>query len=246
VDEARRVLAAADRDGVALRLLGGLAVRLHTAGELPSGLTREYPDLDFVTSRAHGRPTEDLLAGLGYEPNRRFNSLNGGRRLVFYDRANGRHVDVFVGRFEMCHRIPLEERLDADSPTIPLADLLLTKLQVVTLNRKDALDVATILLEHDVGPGDAETVNADYIADLLSKDWGLWRTSQANVRAIRGLLPSMDVPEPGRELVAQRLERLWSHVEGAPKSRKWKARARVGDRRQWYDEPEEIAHDTRE
>jgi hypothetical protein len=203
---------------------------------------REYPDLDFVTSRSHGSRAAALLEDVGYEPNKRFNAMNGDRRLVFYDLHNSRHVDVFVGRFEMCHRIPLEERLDADAPTISLADLLLTKLQVLQLNRKDAVDIATILREHDVGPEDVETVNHDYIAELLAKDWGLWRTARGNVEAITQLLPSIDLAASDRELVAERLQRLWAHVEATPKSRRWRARARVGDRRQWYEEPEEIAH----
>jgi hypothetical protein len=243
IEEARRVLSAAEREGVNLRLLGGLAVRMHAGDDLPPGLRREYPDLDFVTSRSEGGPAGELLERLGYEANRRFNALQGSRRLIFYDRVNDRHVDVFVGRFEMCHRIPLEERLEADSPTIPLADLLLTKLQVMRLNHKDAVDVTAILLHHDVGPADEETVNQDYIADLLAKDWGLWRTTRGNVEAIVQLLASLEVPDSDRQIVAGRLERLWAHVESAPKSRRWRARARIGDRVQWYEEPEEIAHD---
>jgi hypothetical protein len=243
IEEARRVLGAAEREGVSLRLLGGLAVRMHAGDDLPPGLQRDYPDLDFVTAKSRGGPAGELLEGLGYQANTRFNALNGSRRLVFYDRVNDRHVDVFVGRFEMCHRIPLEERLHADSPTIPLADLLLTKLQVMQLNRKDAVDVTAILLHHDVGPADHETVNQDYIADLLARDWGLWRTTRGNVEAISKLLGSLEVPDSAKEVVAGRLERLWAHVESAPKSRRWRARARLGDRVQWYEEPEEIAHD---
>ena len=243
IEEARRVLTAAERERVSLRLLGGLAVRLHAGDDLPAGLRREYPDLDFVTARSGGGPAGELLESLGYEPNRRFNAVNGSRRLIFYDRVNERHVDVFVGRFEMCHRIPLEERLDADSPTIPLADLLLTKLQVIKLNHKDAIDVTAILLHHDVGPEDDETVNQDYIAGLLAKDWGLWRTTRGNVEAVGQLLATLDVPDADKRVVAGRLERLWAHVESTPKSRRWRARARVGDRVQWYEEPEEIAHD---
>jgi hypothetical protein len=237
------VLLAAEQQDVCLRLLGGLAIRLHAHGEVPAALTREYPDLDFVTSRSGGADAERLLPQLGYEANQRFNSLNGARRLVFYDRGNDRHIDVFVGRFEMCHRIPLEDRLDADAPTISLADLLLTKLQVVALNRKDAVDVATMLLQHDVGPGDAETVNQDYIAGLLAADWGLWRTVTRNVERVGDVLPSLDLAEDQRTLVSGRLERLLAQIEAADKSRRWRARARIGDRKQWYEEPEEIAHD---
>jgi hypothetical protein len=143
----------------------------------------------------------------------------------------------------MCHRIPLEDRLDADAPTISLADLLLTKLQVVALNRKDAVDVTTMLLQHDVGSGDAETVNQDYIAGLLAADWGLWRTITRNVGVVGEVLPSLDLADDERVLVSGRLERLLAHIEGAAKTRRWRARARIGERRQWYEEPEEIAHD---
>lgn len=218
-------------------------MRLHAHGQVPAALTREYPDLDFVTSRPGGADAERLLPDLGYEANQRFNATNGARRLVFYDRTHERHIDVFVGRFEMCHRIPLEDRLDADAPTISLADLLLTKLQVVALNRKDAVDVTTMLLQHDVGSGDAETVNQDYIAGLLAADWGLWRTITRNVGVVGEVLPSLDLADDERVLVSGRLERLLAHIEGAAKTRRWRARARIGERRQWYEEPEEIAHD---
>ena len=45
--------------------------------------------------------------------------------------------------------------------TIPLAELFLTKAQIVQMNRKDVLDLLALLLDHEVGPGDAETINSD-------------------------------------------------------------------------------------
>ena len=111
--------------------------------------------------------------------------MNGSERMIFYDRANGRHIDLFVGGFRMCHELPLADRLDRDSPTLPLAELLLTKLQVVQLNAKDANDIIALLLDHDVAEDDDDAVNAAYIAQLLAGDWGLWRTSRGSLERMR-------------------------------------------------------------
>jgi hypothetical protein len=42
------------------------------------------------------------------------------------------------------------------------------------------------------------------------------------------------------EVVVDRLSRLRSGFEEVPKSRGWKLRARVGDRKRWYELPEEV------
>ena len=78
----------------------------------------------------------EFLTAQGYDPNKTFNAMHGDRRLLFYDEPNGRQIDVFVGTFEMCHQLPLEQRLEIEPMTLPLADLALTKLQIVKLNRK--------------------------------------------------------------------------------------------------------------
>jgi len=35
---------------------------------------------------------------------------------------------------------------------------------------------------------------------------------------------------------------LRAAIDDAPKSTRWKLRAKVGDRQQWYVEPEEVSH----
>src|SRR5262249_37308298 len=150
VDEARRIIDAAAEEKVPLRLIGGVAIRLHSDG-LPPALQRPYQDIDLVTTGKGGRSAVKLLSALGYTPNDRFNAMNAGRRAVVYDVERERQIDVFVGEFHMCHKIDIAGRLDVDNPTIPLAELLLTKLQIVQLNRKDIVDIAAILYEHEVG-----------------------------------------------------------------------------------------------
>jgi hypothetical protein len=240
--EARRIGELAASRGVPLRVVGGVAVALHTSGEVHPALRRTYRDIDLVTKRRGDREALKLLVDAGYVSNERFNSLVGvHNRLVVYDMLNGRQIDVFVGEFKMCHAIPLE-RLDVDSPTVPLAELLLTKLQIVRLNEKDVKDIAAILLEHPVDSGDDETINASRVAELLSSDWGLWRTSRGSIEFVHAGLDEIGLSPAERDLIRERLDTLWERVEREPKSLKFRTRARVGDRTRWYEEPDEVEH----
>jgi hypothetical protein len=242
--EALRIGELAAARGVPLRVVGGVAVALHTEGDVHPALRRTYRDIDLVTKRRGDREALRLLIEAGYESNERFNSLVGvHNRLVVYDTVNGRQVDVFVGEFKMCHAIPFD-RLEADGPTVPLAELLLTKLQIVRLNDKDVKDIVAILLEHPVDRGDDETINASRIAQLLAGDWGLWRTSRGSVEFVRAELDRLALEQAERDLVGERLDALWERVEAESKSLKWRTRARVGDRTRWYEEPDEVEHRT--
>jgi hypothetical protein len=238
VEEAARVLAAARQGGVTMKVLGGVAVRLHAERTHPE-LVREFKDIDVVTRPQESRQVKGLLEDLGYVGDEMFNTLNAGRRGLFYDMANERRLDVFMGDFEMCHRIPLMDRLDADALTLPLAELLLTKLQVVELNKRDETDLFLLLLEHDVGTTDDETINAEVIAALCARDWGLWRTVKLNVERLREALGGYAFSPEQADAVRGRLDALWARIDAEPKSSKWKLRDRVGDRKRWYEKPEE-------
>jgi hypothetical protein len=240
--EARRLAAGIQETGLPLRLLGGLAIRLHASGNIHSALARSYADIDLVCTRKARRDASRFLVTAGYEGNERFNAMNGSERMIFYDRPNTRHVDVFVGGFRMCHALPLADRLDRDSPTLPLAELLLTKLQIVRLNTKDANDIVALLLDHDVSEDDDEAVNAAYVAHLLAGDWGLWRTSRGSLERTREAVAQSGLDAEEQARVQDRVERLWERVEREPKGLRWRSRARIGDSKRWYDEPDEIGH----
>lgn len=240
VDEARRLLAAAEDTGLRLRLIGGAAVRVHVQGDLHPSFAREIRDIDLVTGKGDGRRAAEFLEAQGYAANRTFNAMHGARRLLFYDEGHGRQVDVFVNTFEMCHVLPVGEHLERDPLTLPLADLLMTKLQIVSLNAKDRSDAYAILLEHELGAGDVERIDATRIADLCARDWGLYRTTQLNLERLVAALPQSGLDEGSQAAIASRIDGISAAVEGAPKSVKWKARARVGDRVRWYEEPDEV------
>jgi hypothetical protein len=240
--EARRLAARIQEAGVPLRLLGGLGIRLHAPGDMHPALARRYADIDLVCGRKAGRDTSRFLVASGYEANERFNAMNGSERMIFYDRPNARHIDLFVGSFRMCHALPLADRLDRDSPTLPPAELLLTKLQVVQLNAKDANDIIALLLDHDVTEDDDDAINAAYVAQLLAGDWGLWRTSRGSLERTREAVAQSDLSAEEQARVQARVERLWERAEREPKGLRWRSRARIGDSKRWYDEPDEIGH----
>jgi hypothetical protein len=238
--EASRLLEAAREADVPVRLIGGIAVRMH----VPSGQTpvveREYKDIDLVTLKGKSRVVGEFMTSMGYTADRMFNATNGARRLLFYDEPNSRQVDVFVGSFDMCHDIPITERISLATHGIPLAELLLTKMQIVELNAKDQADIMTMLYHHDVADHDVERINGDRVAELCAADWGLWRTTKMNIERIAAGLDDSPLDPEARALVRERLDRLWERIEGEPKSTKWRLRNRVGDKKRWYVQPDEV------
>ena len=140
----------------------------------------------------------------------------------------------------MCHKIPITSRLEADSLTVPLAELLLTKLQIIQLNDKDLRDIASLMIDHQIADHDDDAINAAYIARLCSDDWGLWRTCRQNIEFARTGVERFKLEVAELALVEQRLGTLWRWIDAEPKSRRWKLRDRVGDRMRWYEEPEEV------
>jgi hypothetical protein len=239
VSEGQRLLARAAEADVPLRLLGGVAIRLRAPGELLPAFRRTYADLDFVTAKKGAGRAAELFRKEGYEPHVAFNALHGQERLLFFDVDHDRQVDIFVGAFAMSHKIPLDARLEVDPVSIPLAELLLTKLQIAQLNEKDIRDALALLEGHPVGDADGETVNAGRIAALCGADWGLWRTITGNLDTCCALAPGYDVPN--RAEVEARLQVLLHRIEAEPKTRGWKLRAKIGERKRWYELPEEVA-----
>jgi hypothetical protein len=239
VAEGKRLLSRAGEENVPLRLLGGVAIRLRAPADPPPAFSRDYADLDFVTARKGAGAATIFLRTEGYVPHVTFNALHGQERLLFFDEENDRQVDVFVGAFSMCHRIPLDARLEVDPVSIPLAELLLTKLQVIELNEKDIRDTLALLHDHPVGDGDGDMLNGPRVAALCAADWGLWRTITRNLHSCREFADAYDVPD--RPVLDTRLDELLDRIEAEPKSRGWRLRARIGERKRWYELPEEVA-----
>jgi hypothetical protein len=241
-DEARRILDEAKQRGIILRLFGGVAVKYHCPSATHRSLQRSYPDLDFFGRGKQGREIRRLFLDLGYEPNQRFNALHGATRLIFEDVTNQRVVDIFLDVFRMCHTLHLGDRLSLDEYTIPISDLLLTKLQVVEINEKDIRDLIAILKDHDVvdeiASGDKEVIDVGYISGLCAEDWGLWKTISLTLRKLLAFLSKYELEPETKQIVESRINKLLHAIEMVPKSFKWKLRGKVGEKKRWYDLPE--------
>jgi len=237
VAEARRLIAAADGQGLLLRALGGVAVYLLASDGKPR-LPRGVKDIDVAVPRGSGRPAARLLEQAGYVGDQMFNALHGSRRLLFIDPARERHLDVFVGEFSMCHEIPLTARLDRAPLTVPPEELLLSKLQIVEATANDQSDLYSLLVQYDVAAGSG-SLDASFVAGLCAKDWGLWRTCTGSIERLLANLESSPLG-PGEALRVQaRLEALRGYLEAEPKTMKWRLRSQFGDKVRWYQQPEE-------
>ena len=241
VDEVQRLMEASDSQKMHLRLIGGLAIRVHSPSATHRTLRRDYPDIDFVVPKKDKRRLDDFFVGQGYLPDRNFNLLNGDRRQIFFDANSGRRIDVFVGDFEMCHKLPMRNRLDSHPVTIPLAELFLSKTQIVELNRKDALDIISLLLDNEVGFTD-DTVNMERIAKLCLKDWGLYKTLTINLSKVETVLVNENpgLSDEDTQRVLERINTIRRVLDRSAKSFFWKVRDRVGTRVRWYTEVEEV------
>jgi hypothetical protein len=241
VEEALRIAGKAEQEGLALRLLGGVAIKLRAKDGLNPVFRREYADHDWITPKGTSADAQRFFEALGYSPQVRFNALHGRERLLFFDEQHGRQTDVFVGTFRMSHKIPFGKRLDIEPLTIPLAELLLTKLQIAELNEKDVLDALALLHDHTVEDEDGDSINGGRVAELCASDWGLWRTFTANLSTVGDRLERYELPEEGKQRIAGRIRELQERIEQEPKSLAWKIRSKIGDRKRWYDLPEEVA-----
>ena len=236
--EARRLLASIAERGLSMRLIGGMGIKLVAGERLDPAFERPIQDLDFVVSKGDRKGAEALLSEAGYVGDEQFNALNGARRLLYFDLTNDRQVDVFVGSFQMCHSLPLAERLDSRADTLPCADLVMTKLQIVELNAKDRGDLFALL--GSAQPGELEV---DRIAELAADDWGLHHTFELNLGRLREGLSELPVDVDRKAAILAQLDAIDVAIQDVPKTRRWKVRARIGERKRWYDEPEEVDRD---
>ena len=159
--------------------------------------------------------------------------------MLFYDVDNERKLDVFVDTFELCHTIPITGGSLSTSTLVPLAELLLTKLQVVELTDKDMLDIVTLLHQHDVGARDDDVINGDFVAALTADDWGLWRTVKLNIDRVNEQVGSLPLDADAKDRVAARANALWERSSRSRSRGSWRLRDRVGDRKRWYELPDE-------
>lgn len=235
--EADRLVTLAENENFILKLLGGLAIYLQCPSIAKEPFKRDYSDIDVIGYSKDTKLIQDFFLQNGYIEDHEFNTMYGHERLFFWDQKNDRHVDVFLDQMRLCHTIDFKTRLENEKLTLTLADLILTKLQVVEINKKDIMDVIAIFKDHNVGKKDNE-INVPYITSVLSKDWGFWRTVTNNLVKLKSFTNEVQ----NEEDINSRIDYLLDSINRSPKSVKWKLRSYVGERIRWYELPAEEGH----
>jgi hypothetical protein len=246
LDEARGIVDRGQEEGLILRVMGGVGIRLQTSQyqELGKRLARlgeseqEFTDLDFVSYKKFRNRLQGFLESLGYHKRRATLSSAASERQIYFHDQGWFFVDVFFDQLRVAnHRLDFRGRLEIDPLTLSPTDLLLEKLQIVHLAEKDFKDILLLLYAHPLAEDDVEgAINSAYVARLLAKDWGFWYTLTTNLQGIRDLLPRVETLSADEaQVMSGRIDELLARIEDEPKSMGWKARAKVGPRKRWYE-----------
>jgi len=248
--EAARLVDAAADGGMTLRVTGSVAVHLRCEryrSLMPALGRRSFYDIDFWARDKDHRKLEEFFGAQGYVLDLEARGLRewGIKRQIFAHPESGVKIDVFLDKLVMAHTIEFAGRLGTTGPCISLADLVLSKLQIHEITSNDLIDLTVLFSEHEIceqGPGGGadELIDLARIRALLCDDWGFWYTATSNLSRLAETTQAAPLPEDVRQRVLDRTAQLQGDLTEAPKSRRWRLRAKVGARRQWYETVEEV------
>jgi len=262
-DEALRIVEKSTHAGLTLRVMGGVGIAIQSInersfaqklGRMVEG-RQEYTDLDFAALFKERNKLAEFFSGqLGYAKRKTTIATSVSQRQIYFQPDGYFTVDVLMDKLLIAnHPIDFRSRLGVNPTTLSLADLLLEKIQMwVSFSEKDLKDCLLLLKAHEVSEdSDAgDRINAGYIGRLLSDDWGFYYTATTNLKRIAALMQDLDtkgqevhidpsqVPAEDRTDIIGRVERILKSIEDRPKSFGWKARSKLGTKKQWYRDVE--------
>ncbi len=260
VQECVDIIKRAQDRGIVIRILGAMAVYLHTQDNPRAREIHQtrfgagapmFTDLDVMAYKKQKKKIKEFFEKeLRFLPDKMINALFGDRRLIYYHPEGKYHVDVFFDKLEFSHDVPFgkkpgEGRLELSFPAISPTDVVLEKLQIHEINPKDLVDLIVLFLTHEIADEEGEgKINGKYIAQLLAEDWGFWYDAVNNLNLVKKYADQMvgegRLKPEERDLVAQKVDRLLGKIEAEPKSKKWQKRAKTGTKKKWWRDVEEV------
>lgn len=262
LSKALEIVESANSKNLVLRIIGALGIFLHIRDNSEAlrfyfsqhrltGLQGFFTDIDLVAYSKQKKRLRDFFEkDLKLETNPRLLIVFSGKRLFYIERTADVKIDVFFDKLEFSHDVVLGDepgkgRLELDYPAVTPTDLLLTKLQIHNINFKDLVDIISLLIAHEVEKLEIKnTINGLYIAEILSNDWGFWFDAVANIKKALELAKSQ--LEEGRieeniyNTVSTRANMLLKLIDETPKTKNWEKRAKIGTKKPWYREVEEV------
>ena len=242
LEEGRFLIEEAQKHGIIMRVMGPIALHYHFPDYVDLYLSMErlgervFTDIDYAAYSKHRSKLVPFFESHGYELEKRAAMISGGTRLIFFSNRVPM-IDVFFDKLDYNHPIDYRGRLEIHPYCVSLADLMLQKLQIVQINDKDLKDAMLLLLAAPIGDKDNNAINVKYIAKLFSEDWGFYHTGETNLNKIKeSTLGVRALSENQRHIIAEKVDAFLQVIEAAPKSGKWKSRAKTGTGKLWYKE----------
>lgn len=256
IADAKRIVEQAQERKIPLRILGALAVRLHTLHlkkmhtslDRLEGQKEQFTDIDFM---GYSKQTSDIykmFKELNFVVDKWVAAYFGKVRGIWYHPQNLYHIDVFYDKLPFSHNVefgskPGKGRLELDYPTITLADIVLEKAQMHQIGEKDIKDVIVLLIGHELGSSEKETVNLIRICEPLKNDWGFYYEFQTNMGKVKAFAQKYTkqgkLSEAELADVTAKVNKIMAQVEAEPKTKDWMKRAKTGTSKQWWTEVEE-------
>lgn len=251
IKEAIKIVEAAQKQGIVLRILGAIAIRLHSSGyeelhmklERLGSAGRSFTDIDLVGYSSQYKEIRTLMEKeLAFKISPQFLLMYGRERLLYYHPENLYHVDIFFDKLAFSHDVPFgkkgEGRLELDYPTITVTDLLLEKLQIHEINEKDIKDLIVLLRAHPIGHGEGDQVNLDYLTKLLSDDWGFWKDATDNLRKTlsfaKKYMSSGLISAEDYRVIEEKVAAILKALEESPKTKRWYKGAKQAEKGKKY------------
>lgn len=195
--------------------------------------TFEPHDLDVVVCQEHAGSLSGVLQHMGAKPDVNIALASGGDR----ERYGwcSLQVDVFIDPFRMCHDIHLGERLTWFPETLSPGDLLITKMQNISMKESDCLHIAWLLKAYPLASN--KDMYGRVVASTCGTSWGLWETTRQNCGYLQEAW--MNCRERAFPEGNLQIHILLSMLATCPKNAKWRLRSLVGRRLKWYREVED-------
>ena len=257
IKEALNLVSKAKEKNIVLRVIGSLAVRLYTENDpLTISIHKKrfdnpetvFTDLDLIGYGKQRGSIERFFEDMQYQADRMINRLFGDRRLIFYHPKGYFSTDIFLNKLDFSHMIlfgekPGQGRLELSFPAITPTDIILEKLQIHQINKKDLVDLIVLFSIKEVS-SDEKAINGSYIAKILSQDWGFWYDATNNLQAVKHISKEMsekgDIPEVTHSKMLEHVEGLLQAIEKEPKTKDWIKRSQVGTKKPWFKEVSDI------
>jgi hypothetical protein len=246
IDEANRLVDEATKRDIPLRLLGGVAIRIHCLEflDFAKKLARlgegqqEYTDLDFMSYMKFRKSMmKDFFQEMGYSKRPTTMSTAATQRQIFFHPKGWFYVDVFYDRLLAAnHPIDFRGRLELDSPTVTPTDMLFEKVQIVFPDQKDVKDTMLLLRAHEISEEEEKNkINGKFIGTILASDWGFWYTVTTNLKGLKQYVAEDEKLDSNeKQDLSSKVDVLLELIEKEPKSTGWRMRSVIGTKRQWY------------